>query len=392
MTTKNILPADGYAGTLVGRALFPGAHPGPCVVVIREDGVHNISGTVPTMAELLNCDNPIARANKATRNCVHLGSLDEILLNSTPDTHDPLKPYLLTPIDLHAVKGCGMTFVKTMLGRAIEEQAQGDPQKADAMHKVLEGDEGRKLSTVKPGSDEAEKLKAALIEQGMWSQYLEAGIGPNVGIFTKAQPLSTVGIGAEVGIHPDSIKSHSEPEVVLITNSRGRSIGATLGNDVNRQDLEGLSALYLDRAKNNNAACSIGPFIRLFDESFGIDDVRTQNVTLTVEGIDGYLLSEIYPMVEMTRSLDELVAQTFNDNHQYPDGLALFCGTMFFPDQDRDEPGKGFTHKIGDVVTIKAPALGTLINKVNHSNMVRPWNFGIADLMNNLADRHLIGG
>lgn len=392
MTAQNVLPTDGFAGTLVGRALFPGAHPGPCVVVIREDGVHNISGTVPTMAELLNCANPIERANRATRNCVYLGSLDEVLQNSTPETHDPIQPYLLSPIDLQAVKACGMTFVKTMLEHAIEEQAQQDAAKAAELHTALEGEIGSKLGTVVPGSDEAEKLKAALIERGMWSQYLEAGIGPHVEVFTKAHPLSTVGTGAEIGIHPDSTWSHSEPEVVLVVNSRGQTIGATLGNDVNRHDLEGLSALYLGRAKDSNAACSLGPFIRLFDGSFNIDDVRTQNVTMTIEGNDGYLLSENYPMAEMTRPLDDLVTQTFNEHHQFPDGLALFTGTMFYPNQDRNEVGKGFTHDVGDVVTIKAPALGTLINKVNYSNMVRPWNFGIADLMNNLAGRHLIGG
>ena len=391
MTAQNVLPADGFAGALVGRALYPGAYPGPCVVVIREDGVHNISGTVPTMAELLNSHNPIERAIKATRNCVHLGSLDEMLANSTPDTHDPLKPYFLSPIDLHAVKACGMTFVKSMLVRVIEEQAQKDPAKAEELHKILEGEIGGEIATVEPGSEEAEKLKAALIERGMWSQYLEAGIGPYVEFFTKAQPLSTVGIGAEVGIHPDSKWSHSEPEVVLIINSHGETIGATLGNDVNLHDLEGLSALFLGRAKDNNASCAVGPFIRLFDETFGIDDVRNQNVAMTIQGDDGYLLSETYPMEEMTRTLDELVAQTFNENHQYPDGLALFTGTMFYPDQDRDEVGKGFTHKVGDIVTIKAPGLGTLINRVNHSNKVRPWNFGFADLMNNLANRHLIG-
>lgn len=391
MTTQNILPTDGYAGTLVGRALYPGVYPGPCVVVIREDGVHNISGTVPTMAELLNSDNPIELANKATQNCVFMGPLEEILENSTPDTHDPLKPYLLSPIDLQAVKACGMTFVKSMLVRVIEEQAQKDKAKAEELHHTLEGEIGGAIATVEPGSEEAEKLKAALIERGMWSQYLEAGIGPYVEFFTKAQPLSTVGVGAEVGIHPESTWSHSEPEVVLIVNNRAETIGATLGNDVNLHDLEGLSALFLGRAKDNNASCALGPFIRLFDDTFNIDDVRKQNVTMTIEGDDGYLLSETYPMDEMTRTLDELVEQTFNENHQYPDGLALLTGTMFYPDQDRDEEGKGFTHHVGDVVTIKAPALGTLVNRVNHSDKVRPWNFGFADLMNNLANRLLIG-
>lgn len=391
MTPQNILPSDGYAGTLVGRALFPGVHPGPCVVVIREDGVHNISGTIPTMAELLNSPNPIERALQATKNCVYLGTVEELLANSTPQTHDPLKPYLLSPIDLQAVKACGMTFVKSMLVRAIEEQAQEDAHKAEELKAALEGAIGGEIAAVHPGSEEAEKLKAALIERGMWSQYLEAGIGPYVEVFTKAQPLSTVGCGAEVGIHPESRWSHSEPEMVLIVNSAGEPVGATLGNDVNLHDLEGLSALFLGRAKDNNASCALGPFIRLFDPTFSLDDVRKQTISMTIQGDDGYLLSENFSMSEMTRTLEELVDQVHNENHQYPDGVAIFTGTKFYPDQDRDEAGKGFTHKVGDVVTIQAPALGSLISQVNHSNKVRPWNFGFAELMNNLANRHLIG-
>lgn len=343
MTSQNTLPADGYAGTLVGRALFPGAHPGPCVVVIREDGVFNISGTMATMTDLLNCANPRERALKATHNCVHLGSFDDILANSTADTRDPLKPYLLSPIDLHAVKACGMTFAKTML------------------------------------------------ERSQWAPDLEAALSAHLEIFTKAQPLSTVGAGTEIGIQPDSQCSHSEPEVVLIVNDAKRIVGATLGNDVNVHDREGLNALFLGHVKDNNASCAVGPFIRLFDDTFSLDDVGQQNIAMTVQGRDGFLLSETYPMDRMSRSLGELVARTFDACHHYPDGLALFTGTQFSPDQDRDEPGKGFAHKVGDIVTIKAPGLGTLVNKVNHCDKIHPWNFGLADLMSNLASRHLIG-
>lgn len=390
LTAANVLPADGYAGTLIGRAWFPGLAPGPCVVVIREDGVHNISGTIPTVSELLNKTNPLGAAFKATRNCVHLGSLDDVLANSTPDTRDPLKPYFLSPIDLQAVKACGMTFAKSILLRVIEENAHGDPKKAAAVREALEGEIGGEIATVEPGSEDAVKLKEALIERGLWSQYLEAGIGPYVEVFTKAQPLSSVGAGSEIGIHSESRWSHSEPEVVLVINAQGKAVGATLGNDVNLHDVEDLSPLFLTRAKDNNGSCAIGPLIRLFDNSFSLERVTTQNITITIEREDGYMITETFSMAEMTRELQDLIDQTLNANHQYPDGLALFTGTMYFPNQAGGSGEENFTHKVGDIVTISAPALGKLVNRVNTSDQLPPWNFGIADLMSNLAHRHLL--
>ncbi len=389
MTAANILPADGYAGTLIGRAWFPGLTPGPCVVVIREDGVHNISGTIPTVSELLNKKNPVASAIKATRNCVNLGSIDEVLVNSTPDTHDALRPYFLSPVDLQAIKACGMTFAKSIILKVIEEHAKGDEDKAKEIRKTMEGQIGGEIATVEPGSEEAEKLKEALIERGLWSQFLEAGIGPYVEVFTKAQPLSSVGPGSEIGIHSESRWSHSEPEVVLIVNAEGKPVGATLGNDVNLHDVEELSPLFLSRAKDNNGSCAIGPFIRLFDETFTLEDVSNQQITITIEREDGFMETETFSMAEMTRELDDLVGQTLNANHQYPDGLALFTGTMYFPSHTSAGSAENFTHHVGDMVTISAPALGKLSNRVNTSDQLPPWNFGIADLMNNLAHRHL---
>ena len=389
ITAANTMPADGYAGTLIGRAWFPGLNPGPCVVVIREDGVHNISGTIPTMSELLNEPRPLAAAIKATRNCVNLGSVDDVLANSTPDTRDPLKPYFLSPIDLQAVKACGMTYAKSILLRVIEEHAQGDEKKEKEIRKTLEGEIGGEIATVEPGSEEAKALKEALIDMGLWSQYLEAGIGPYVEVFTKAQPLSSVGSGSEIGIHSESRWSHSEPEAVIITNGEGRPVGATLGNDVNLHDVEELGSLYLSRAKDNNGSCAIGPFIRLFDNTFSLEDTENMSITITIEREDGFMLTETFSTAEMTREMSELVGQTLNRNHQYPDGLALFTGTMYFPAHASAGVGERFTHKVGDVVTISSPQLGKLVNRVNTSDKLPPWNFGIADLMNNLAHRHL---
>ena len=304
--------------------------------------------------------------------------------------NDPSKPHFLAPADLQAVRACGVTFVRSLLERVIDERTDGDPTRAEAIRGELQAEIGVDLSAVVPGSDEAAKVKVALVEAGMWSQYLEVGIGPDVEVFTKAQPMSAVGFGAEVGIHPDSVWNNPEPEVVLVINAKGEIVGATLGNDVNLRDVEGRSALLLGRAKDNNASAALGPFIRLVDESFTLDDIRSVEVALSVEGTDGFRLEDGSAMTEISRDIEDIAGQTLNADHQYPDGLVLYTGTMFTPNQDRDGPGQGFTHRVGDVVTIASPKLGTLANTVNHSRAVAPWTFGAAALMANLAKRGLL--
>lgn len=384
LSASQVLPADGYAGTLVGRALFPGAVPGPCLVVIREDGVHNISGTVPTMAELLNTPNPLATLNRALKNCVFLGTLDELLENSTPSTHNPLKPYLLTPIDLQSVKATGLTFVSGMLQRVADDNGGA------ATVKLIEDAAGVPLDKIMPNSDEARRARGALEEKGLWNHVLDVAFGSEIELFTKAQPLSAVGTGAEVGIHPSSSETFAEPEVVLLANASGDIRGATLGNDVTMRDVEARSPLLQGRAKEHNATCAVGPFIRLFDDTFSLPDVQSMKITYAFEGADGEVYSDSGSMEQISHELTSLVRQTINDDHGYPDGLALFTGCMFRAPQTRGTDGARFSHKIGDVVTIKAPPLGTLVNQVNSTDKVRPWNFGIADLMRNLANRHLL--
>ncbi len=383
LTAGQVLPGDGYAGTLLGRALFPGVFPGPCVVVIREDGVHNISGTVPTMADLLNSPDPIDTVRKALKNCVHLGPLDTILENSTPGTHDPLKPYLLTPIDLQAVKATGLTFVKGMLQKVADANGGADTVK------LMEDAAGVALDKIMPNTDEAARVRTALQERGLWDYALEVAFGPDAELFTKAQPLSTVGGGAEIGMHPASKETFAEPEVVLLIGADRTIRGVTLGCDMSACDIEARSPLLLGRAKEQNATCAVGPFIRLFDQSFSLANVQGMKLTYSFEGADGAVFTDTGSMDQIGRSLLSLARQVVNEHHSYPDGVALFTGCMFKRPSARD--GGAFTHKVGDIVSIQAPPLGALVNRVNTTDKVRPWSFGIGDLMSNLANRHLLG-
>ncbi|MGH6924379.1 MAG: fumarylacetoacetate hydrolase family protein [Propylenella sp.] len=381
------LPADASGATLVGRVWDP-AVDGPCVVALRDDALVDISAAAPTMRDLCEADDPAGLARTSGGRMI--GPLSEILANTPRQRRDPARPWLLAPIDLQAIKAAGVTFAVSMLERVIEEQARGEPGRADAIRREMQGAIGDDLRRLKPGSEQAMALKALLIEKGMWSQYLEVGIGPDAEVFTKAQPMSAVGHLAEAGLHPKSSWNNPEPEVAVVVSSAGRIVGATLGNDVNLRDFEGRSALLLSKAKDNNASTTIGAFIRLFDGGYSLDDVRRGELSLTVEGDDGFRLKGTSDIGQISRDPEDLVAQTIGANHQYPDGFVLYLGTMFAPTEDRDRPGQGFTHKIGDVVTIESPKLGRLVNVMVLSPDAEPWTFGTAALMRNLAKRGLI--
>jgi len=386
LTLEHTLPADAAQAILVGRIHVEGT--GPLLVRIMEDGIYDLTHLAATCSELLEMADPVGTLREFGGG--RIAGTAEVLANSAQDARDPALPWLLAPCDLQAIKAAGVTFVSSMLERVIEEQARGDAGKAEAVRKAVVAVIGDNLSSVKPGSPEALKLKDVLIAQGVWSQYLEVGIGPDAEIFTKSQPMSAVGTGAEVGIHPGSVWNNPEPEVVLAVNSRGEVKGAALGNDVNLRDFEGRSALLLGKAKDNNASCAIGPFIRLFDETFTLDDARATDVTLEIEGPEGFRLSGVNSIGRISRDLTELIRHTIGPHHQYPDGVLLYSGTMFAPTEDRGAPGKGFTHASGDVVRISAPRLGALVNRVTTSDKAPPWTFGTGALMRNLAARGLL--
>lgn len=386
MTPSNCLPEDGYAGTLITRVELPGANGGPTVAMIREDGVYDIMSVATTVTELMELDNPAASVKSAALG-PKLGDLADLLVNAVANGRDTSKPYLLAPCDLQALKAAGVTFAASMLERVIEERAKGDPQRAVEIRKEINQSIGVDLSEIVPGSDGAQRLKDELIERDLWSQYLEVAIGPDAEVFTKSQPLSGVGPGADVGLHPRSTWNNPEPEVAVIVNSNGDIKGATLGNDVNLRDFEGRSALLLSKAKDNNASCGVGPFIRLFDDTYSLDDLRKCDLSMEVTGEDGYVLQGASSMSQISRDPADIVEQTIGRVHQYPDGFVLMLGTMFAPTEDRDTPGEGFTHKIGDIVSISTPSLGRLINRVDTSDKCEPWTFGIKAFMENLATR-----
>jgi len=379
----DMLPIDS-AAILLGRVERPSI--GPCVVTIRNGAVIDITAKqAPTVRDILEMDDPAAYVRAAAGE--DLGSLSSI---ADASMNGGSGPTLLAPCDLQALKACGVTFARSLIERVIEERAGGDPARAETVRARVKALVGDSLNDIKPGSPQAAQAKAALIAEGIWSQYLEVGIGPDAEVFTKSQPMSSVGWGAKVGIHPASNWNNPEPEIVLAVNSDGRVCGATLGNDVNLRDVEGRSALLLGKAKDNNASCSIGPFIRLFDTEFTMDTIRAVEFEITVEGKDGFHLADATSMRQLSRDPELLVAQTIGRHHQYPDGFMLFMGTSFTPLKDRRAAGEGFTHEIGDVVTISSRELGRLVNSVDLSTNCPPWTFGAADFMRNLAGRGLL--
>ncbi len=368
------LGSDWRSGRWIGR-IDRGQGPSPVLVV--HGIVHDMVRVAPTVADLVAQGAFDPAAGEA------IGALDAIGLSVDGDVR------LLSPIDLQCVKASGVTFAVSAMERVIEEQARGDAGAAADVRARLEGRIGGSMRAVVPGSPEAAALKQALIDEGLWSQYLEVAIGPDAEIFTKSPVLSTVGWGAEVGIRSDSSWNNPEPEVVLLVDPTGRAVGATLGNDVNLRDFEGRSALLLGKAKDNNASCSLGAFVRLFDDGFTMDDVRQAEISLRIEGTDGYTLDGASSMNQISRDPEELVRQSLSEHH-YPDGFVLFLGTLFAPTQDRDVPGQGFTHKVGDTVAIATPKLGRLVNTVTTSKAATAWTFGLSALIRNLAARGLL--
>ncbi|WP_244309018.1 fumarylacetoacetate hydrolase family protein [Pseudomonas duriflava] len=381
-------PQDASNGTWIGRIWRPEPVTGPSVVLVKDNWVYDISEHVATVSALLELDDPVSYLRRLPLQDPVV-TLEALLANSDETQRNETQPWLLAPIDFQAIKAAGVTFAASLLERVVEEQAKGDPSKAADIRASLTHRIGVDLSEIVPGSAQANSLRQVLMEQGLWSQYLEVGIGPDAEVFTKAQPLSAVGYGSTIGLHPKSTWNNPEPEIVLVVSSTGKVQGATLGNDVNLRDFEGRSALLLSKAKDNNASTAIGPLIRLFDELYGIDDVRSAVVDLHIVGEDGYRLEGHSSMCQISRDPLDLVAQTLNATHQYPDGFVLFLGTLFAPRQDRDQPGGGFTHKLGDVVTISTARLGTLSNRVNTSDQAAPWTFGIRALIDNLQRRGL---
>lgn len=375
-------------GVLIGRARVPGkAH--PRVVTVRGGEVIDITAKGMATVRDVNESGDAAGHVKSAQG-VSLGSVESLLENSWTGRLDESRPSLLSPIDLQAVKAAGVTFVVSLLERVIEEQARGDKSRADALRKDILSLVGTDLSQLEPGSPAAMEVKKTLIARGVWSQYLEVGIGPDAEIFTKCQPMASVGYGADVGILPISEWNNPEPELVMVVASTGEIVGATLGNDVNLRDVEGRSALLLGKAKDNNASASLGPFVRLFDGDFTIETVKHADIALTVTGEDGFELTGVSNLSQISRSPESLVAASIGRHHQYPDGFVLYTGTMFAPVKDRGGVGKGFTHKIGDTVSISTPSLGTLTNTVRYSTDCPPWTYGASHLMRDLAKADLL--
>jgi len=378
------LPEDIDNGAFAARIMTA---EGPAVVGLLGGAAFDMTPAFGTMSRWMEEEHPAAAIR--TRGAPLALDLVALVANSAHDARDPAKPWLLAPVDLQAVKAAGVTYVRSMLERVIEERCRGDASLAAAVRVEVREIIGDDLANLVPGSAQAARVKEALVAKGWWSQYLEVGIGPDAEIFTKCPPMAAVGLGAKIGVHPKSQWSNPEPECVMVVNSRGRIQGATLGNDVNLRDVEGRSALLLGRAKDNNASAALGPMIRLFDEGFSLEDIRRAEIALTISGRDGFALEERGAVGSISRDPTELVAQLIGAHHQYPDGAVLYLGTPFSPSKDRGAPGMGFTHREGDVVRIASPRLGALVNEVDRTDECPPWTFGAGALFASLARRGL---
>lgn len=384
LTADSVLPMDADRAALVARVHNPESG-GPCVAAVRGEQVVDLTAIAPTVSDLMERDDAAAVVREADGG--RSWRLDTLL--EAPAGRRNVA-HLLAPVDLQVIKAAGVTFARSLLERVIEERTGGDPAQAARVRARVGQVVGGALDGIRPGSPEADEVKKLLVSEGLWSQYLEVGIGPDPEVFTKAPVLSAVGTGADIGVLGASVWNNPEPEAVLVVDSRGRVRGATLGNDVNLRDIEGRSALLLSRAKDNNASCAIGPFIRLLDEDFGLDTVRGLDIDLRVDGTDGYVLRGSSSMREISRDVLHLVTATHGPHHQYPDGFVLFTGTLFAPTEDRQAPGAGFTHEYGDIVRISSPRLGALVNTVVPSEQAAPWTFGVRALMRNLAQRGVL--
>jgi fumarylacetoacetate (FAA) hydrolase family protein len=388
LSDRECLPRDVTTALLVGRAWVP-AEGGPSVIAVRGEDAVDLTRAYPTVSHLLNVAKP-ADVRASMHRASSLGRLADIIGNSAEGHRDPSRPWLLAPCDLQVVMASGVTYVSSLLERVIEERTRGNPALADGIRRDIEAIIGADLRGVRPGSPEAARIKEVLVARSMWSPYLEVGIGPDAELFTKCPSMAPVGFGARVGIHPASVWNNPEPELVLAVNSAGTIAAVTLGNDVNLRDVEGRSALLLGRAKDNNASCAVGPFFRLLDEDFPLEAVRRVSFETVVEGTDGFRVAHTTRVSEISRDVADLAGQAIGRAHQYPDGFILFVGTMFAPVADRGAPGSGFTHKVGDTVSISAPELGTLTNEVVPCDQAEPWTFGTGALMANLARRGLL--
>jgi len=386
---RECLPDECREGTWLGRAWLPASFApsniaGPHVITVRDGQVIELSDCFDSIADITRHPTPTAAVQNATG--VSICSLNTLLENSLfyklpADIRKSQQPSLLAPNDIQAIKACGVTFVASLIERVIEEKALGNPSKAEEIRAVVHAAIGDNLKDIEPGSPQTEILKAKLIAQGIWSAYLEVGIGPDVEVFTKSQPMSAIPCGSQLGVLETSQWNNPEPEVAFLVSPQGSFLGAALANDVNLRDYEGRSSLLLGKAKDQNGSCPIGPMFRLFDDSYSLDDAANTEVNLSIVGEDGFCSTGENRMSEISRSVDSIIKQVCNGSHQYPDGIAIMLGTMFAPTEDRGEEGMGFTHKVGDRVEISSPKLGKLVNWVNYCHEIPEWSYGIADFV-----------
>jgi len=370
VTPEFILPPKWEKGTFFGRAMVPGV--GASVVALNSHG--NLIDITPfVVASSVLCNNPrmLEVLREAREHGENIGGIGEVLANT--NRSDNQVPYFLAPIDFQAAVGAGVTYINSWLERVVSAHPKLPDLRAQLIA-IIGGDN----LVVKPGSDTAQKVMEFLESMGIDDDYTKPAFGTHAEIFDKAMSCDAVGPG-HISMRTDAPKRGapptavgSESELILIVNKNAKIVGYTVGNDFSAGGFENASHLYLPKAKHYDGSAGMSPLVRVPDESFTAENATSLNITLFVEGRDGFVLraarkegqvgllspGRSYSTGEISRPHTELADQALAVNrHEF--GRAVYCGAGYIPTMNREDPERPtkfneFTHRPGDTVSIIA--------------------------------------
>jgi len=251
----------------------PSGQPDSVGVGIVDDDtivVLNLDAEVPSLAAILESDDPQAVASSRHGDRLPLDSVD-----------------ILAPIDEQEVWAAGVTYKRSQTARMEESEAAA-------------------------------------------SCYDRVYASPRPELFLKATPNRVAGPGQPVRIRVDAEWNVPEPELTLVINSRKQLVGYTVGNDMSSRDIEGENPLYLPQAKVYNQCCGLGPWITLVDAFPPRDEAR---IRLEIRRDGTSVFQGETCLDQMARTSEDLIQWLGRDN-DFPHGVFLLTGTGIVPDSD----------------------------------------------------------